>query len=233
MMKGASSRLLVSRLTGYLATVVRAHSRLKYSCLRGPPKWNHVDLLAQIKEAPSFQLSSKAPSPPASWSTAAVTKRSRGRVTQVPPKLDTQMPQRVCYPQAGQREEGLHHRCSVPRTPWTGHHCERWGEGGGDSGPGGARHPHHPSSTPVARRFLSGGRPEDQQTVPSPCRAPRPLLSTGLTATRTHFLGRLGADKDPGHVLWLVPAIQHTVGLHVPMRVSGWTKGSTLISESQ
>ena len=33
-------------------------------------------------------------------------------------------------------------------------------------------------------------------------------------------------DKDPGHVLWLVPAIQHTVGLHVPMRVSGWTKGS-------
>ena len=38
LMEEASSRLLISRLTGYLAMVVRAHSRLKYSCLWGPLK---------------------------------------------------------------------------------------------------------------------------------------------------------------------------------------------------
>lgn len=119
------------------------------------------------------------------------------------------------------------------RMPRTGHRCEWWGEWGGDSGPGGARHPHHPSSTPGTRRLLSGGRPGDQRRVASPCRAPRPLLFTGLTATWTHFPGRLRADEDPGCVLWPLPAIQHTAGLRAPMRVPGRTRGSAFISESQ
>lgn len=43
---GASSRLLISRLTSYLAPVGQGPCEtLKYSCLRGPPAvWNHVHL---------------------------------------------------------------------------------------------------------------------------------------------------------------------------------------------
>ena len=174
LMEGASSRLLISRLTSYLATVVRAHARLKYSCLRGPPKWNHVHLYlpgftGSNQRGTLISVKFKSPFPPASWSTAAVIKRSRGQVTQVPPKSDTQMPQRVSHPQAGQREEGLHHRRLAPRT------CGCRGQGTAVSGGGSgavtaaqgepatpttpAPLPGHAASSQVGALETSGGSP--------------------------------------------------------------------------
>lgn len=118
------------------------------------------------------------------------------------------------------------------RTPRTGHRCEWWGRRAVTAARGG-RHPHQPSPTPGTCRLRPGGRPGDQRRVASPCRAPRPLLFTGLTATWTHFPRWLRADENPGCVLWPLPAIQHTAGLRAPVRVPGWTRGSAFISESQ
>lgn len=189
LMEGTSSRLLISRLTSYLATVVRAHARLKYSCLRGPPKWNRVHLYlpgvtGSNQRGTLISVKFKSPFPPASWSTAAVIKRSRGQVTQVPPKSDTQMPQRVSHPQAGQREEGLHHRRLAPRT------CGRRGQGTAASG-GGRR----------AVTAAQGGpppppaQPHSRDTPPPPRRAPWRPAEGRLTLQGTPTPPLYGAHR--------------------------------------
>lgn len=177
--------MLISRLTGDLATVVRANVRLKYSCLQGSPKWNHVHLYL-----PGFTDSNQ-----------------RGNLISV--KFKITLPSSLMeHSSSNQEVPGTCHSGSPPNRTFKCHKdkgsaISRWvremkarvtdgrrparpGQGSTVSGGGGAvvrvvqrgpGCPHHPISTPGPRLFLSGGHPGNCVSW-RPAERPRPLQGT-------------------------------------------------------
>lgn len=225
--------------------------RLKYSCLQGSPKWNHVHLYR-----PGFTDSNqtdilisvkfKITLPSSLMEHSSSNQEVPGTCHSGSPPNRTLK----CHKDKGLaisrrvREMKAHVTdARRPGRPGQSSTVSGGGGGGGESGPEGARLPPPPplhtwdTSLPLRwapwkLRLLetSGGAlspaghpdPSSRRGSPPPGHTSRD--GSGLTKTQ--------AVSEPVS-LCPVPATQHTVGLSAPMRVPGRTKGSVFMSESQ
>ena len=203
-----------------------------------------LDLLTQIKEAPSFQLSSKITLPSSLMECSSSNQEVPGTCHSGSPPNRTFK----CHKDKGSaimrwvRDEGPCYRRPGP-TPGTGLNCEWWGGGGGESGPAGARLPPSPHlhtwDTPLPLRWAPWKLRllETSGEAPPSAGHPDPSSRRGSPPPGHTSWGGLGLTKtqavSESVSLCPVPATQHTVGLSAPVRVPGRTKGSVFMSKSQ